>query len=134
MNHSSIMKAAAVVATVFGLALLFAPNALVTLYKAPAMNEPGIYNSMLYGALLLGFAVMNWTASQLSAPQARPVILGSFVAYALALAVALVRQLTVAVPAAAWLNVAIFLVFAALYGYLAFGHQPAGTPAAGTAA
>jgi hypothetical protein len=134
MNHSSIMKGAAAVATVFGLALLLAPNALVALYKAPAMNEPGVYNSMLYGALLLGFAVMNWNASQATALQARPVILGSFVSYALALAVALIRQLTAPAPAAAWLNVAIFLVFTALYGYLTFAHQPAAAPAAGATA
>jgi len=133
MNHSLIMKCAAAVSVVFGLALLFAPNALVALYKGEQMNGPGIYNSMLYGGTLIAFAVMNWTASRGSILEARYVILGSFVAFAIGLVVALIRQLTDAsVPASAWINVGIFLVFSVLYAYLQFGQQRAGSPAAGS--
>ena len=133
MNHSLIMKCAAAVSAVFGLALLFAPNGLIALYKAEPMNGPGIYNSMLYGGVLIAFAVMNWTASQGSALEARHVILGSFVAFAIGLVVALVRQLTDAsIPPTAWLNVVIFLVFGVLYAYLQFGQQQMGRSATGS--
>jgi len=135
MNHSSIMKTAAVVATVFGLALLFAPNALMTLYKAEQLNGPGIYNSMLSGGYLLALAVMNWNASKGSALEARHVILGTFVAMAIGLVVAIVRKLIdPTIPPMAWLNVAIFLVFTVLYGYLQFVQQPAGSSPARPAA
>jgi len=128
MNPSLIMRAAAIVAAVFGVVLLFAPNTLMDLYQADELNGPGIYNSMLYGGCLIALAVMNWNASDGTADEARHVVLGTFVAMAIGLVVAVFRQLTDStVPPMAWLNVAIFLVFAALYGYMQFGHHlPAG--------
>jgi hypothetical protein len=129
-----IMRSVAVVAMAFGLALLFAPNALLALYKAEQLNASGLYNSMLYGACLVALAVMNWSASKAGELEARHVVLGTFVAHAIALLVALFRQLTdPAVPPAAWLNVLLFLIFAVLFGYLQFApadSRPAtGSPA-----
>ena len=121
MNHSSIMKAAAGVSAIFGLALLLAPNALVAMYGGNLMNNIGVYNSMLAGAYLLGIGVMNWMASKGSAAEARHVIAGTLVSMGLGLAVALLRQLTDSnIPPSAWLNVLIFAVFTALFGYLQF--------------
>ena len=136
MNYSTIMKASAIVAVLFGLALLLAPNELVSAYKAERMNAPGTYNSMLYGATLIGFAITNWVASSRSLAEARPVILGSLVAYVLGLIVSLFRQFTDAnIPPAAWLNVAIFAVFAGLYAYIQLGQSTTtGSPRAGSAA
>ena len=134
MNRSLIMKALAVVSAVFGLAMLISPNGLMAVYGADPLNAPGVYNSMLYGGCLLGLAVMNWTASDSAAGQARHVILGSLVANVLGLVIALVRQVTDAsVPVTAWLNVLLFLVFAVLFGYLQFAGEPAGQSAAGHA-
>jgi hypothetical protein len=134
MNRTLIMRSVAVVAMAFGLALLFAPNALLALYKAEQLNASGLYNSMLYGACLVALAVMNWSASKAGELEARHVVLGTFVAHAIALLVALFRQLTdPAVPPAAWLNVLLFLIFAVLFGYLQFApadSRPAtGSPA-----
>lgn len=135
MNSSLIMKAAAIVSAVFGLALLFAPNQLLALYRAEALNGPGVYNSMLYGGALLGLGVMNWVASKGTAMEAKDVVLGTFIAMGLGLVAALFEQFTDrTVPPTAWLNVAIFLVFTVLYGYIQFGHLPTGSPAAGHAA
>jgi hypothetical protein len=134
MNRTWIMRSVAVVAMVFGAALLFAPNALLALYKAEQLNGPGVYNSMLYGACLVALAVMNWSASTAPEMEARHVVLGTFVAHAIALLVALFRQLTdPAVPPAAWMNVLLFLIFAVLFGYLQFAHAGS-RPAAGSAA
>lgn len=131
MNRSLIMRALAVVSAVFGVAMLLAPNGLLALYGAEQMNGPGVYNSMLYGGCLLALAVMNWTASDSVAGQARHVILGTLVANVLGLVVALVRQMTdPGVPVTAWLNVLIFLVFAVLFGYLQFAGEPEGKSAA----
>jgi hypothetical protein len=126
MPHSLIMRLAAVVSLIFGLSLLFAPNALLALYKAQVLNSPGIYNSMLLGGYLIAVAIMNWSASKDSLHDARHVILGTLVAVAIGLVVALQRQLTdPGVTPAAWANVVIFLVLSILYGYLQFGRFPA---------
>ena len=135
MNRSLIMKVEAVLGAVFGLALLFAPNALLAVYRAEPMTGVGIYNSMLYGGCLIALALMNWTASGVGASEARHVVLGTLVANSLGFLVAITRQLTdQSVPAAAWFNVVLFLVFAVLYGYLQFAHAPSGNPAAGSTA
>lgn len=134
MPHTLIMRSAAVVALIFGLALLFAPNALLAMYKAQVLNSPGVYNSMLLGAYLIAVAIMNWNASKESTHDARHVILGTFVGMAIAFVVALQRQLSDAsVTPAAWLNVAIFLVFSLLYGYLQFARQMAANSIGGRA-
>lgn len=126
MPHSLIMRSAAVISLIFGLSLLFAPNALLALYKAQVLNSPGIYNSMLLGGYLIAVAVMNWNASKNSLYEARHVILGTLVAVAIGLLVALQRQFTdPSVTPAAWANVVIFLVLSILYGYLQFADLPA---------
>lgn len=115
MNHSVVLKASAIVNLVFGIPLLVAPNLLMGLYGAPELSGPGIYNSMLLGAVLIAFAVLNWGASQHSEAQAQIVVLSQAVGNTLGFIVALFRQLADAtVPATAWLNVALFLVFAVL--------------------
>lgn len=135
MSQSLIMRTVAVVSAVFGLALLFAPNGLMALYKAPTLNAPGVYNTMLYGGCLIALAAMNWSASKSTVMEARHVILGTFVANSIGFVVALVRQVTdQTVPAAAWLNVALFLIFAVLFGYLQFAHGQTAGPTARPAA
>ena len=135
MNQSVIMKLGAVVSVLFGVAFLFAPNTVMALYKSEPLNTSGLYNAMLYGGFLIGLAAMNWSASTASAMEARHVILGTLVSVAIGFVVALYKQLTdPAVPVMSWLNVAIFLVFTVLYGYLQFARTPARSPTAGSAA
>ena len=115
MRRSTIMKSAAIVAILFGIPLLVAPNALHALYRSQELNVPGVYNAMLYGAALIGIGVSNWVAATASAAEARPVVVGTTLLNVLGFLVALQRQVTDQAPAAAWLNVVIFLVLAVLY-------------------
>jgi hypothetical protein len=134
MNRSLIMKTLAVVSAAFGLVFLFWPNGLMAVYGADSLNGPGVYNSMLYGGCLLALAVVNWTASDSGAAEARHVVLGTLVANTLGFFTALVRQvIDQTVPPTAWLNVLIFLVFAILFGYLQFAPEPSSRPASGSA-
>ena len=125
MNHQNlILKIGAVVPALFGLALVLAPNELAAAYKAAELNPTGIYNSMLYGATLLGVAVMNWAASDARPDQARYVILGNFVSSVLAAIVAVIRQIgSASAQPTGWINIAIFVVFAVLFGYLYFARS-----------
>lgn len=118
MQRSTIMKSGAIVAVLFGIPLLVAPNALLALYRATELNAPGIYNSMLYGTCLIAIGAMNWLASSGTAAEARPVVVGTLILNVLGLLVALQRQLTDQAPASAWANVAIFLVFSGFYAAL----------------
>jgi uncharacterized membrane protein len=137
MSHRLILRAAAIVSAIFGIALAVAPNQLAELYQAEAMNYTGVYNSMLFGGFLIGLAVMDWAASAVqTVSEARHVILGNLVSDVAALAIALDRQLTQAdASQMSWINVAIFLVFGCLFGYLYFSRQTeersAGTPISG---
>ena len=133
MQRTAVMKAGAVVAILFGVPLVLAPNTLLAMYGAALLNGPGIYNSMLYGAALIAIGLMNWMGSTAPAPAARIVIAGTLVMNVLGLVVAVYRQLVdTSIPAAAWLNVGIFLVLAVLYAALYF--RPAEAAAAAAAA
>jgi hypothetical protein len=118
MQRSTIMKSGAIVAVLFGLPLLLAPDALLALYRSTGLNAPGIYNSMLYGACLVSIGVSNWLASDGTWAEARPVLVGTLVLNVLGLLVALQRQLTDQAPLAAWANVVIFGVFSVVYAGL----------------
>ena len=127
MNNRTILKSAAVVSALYGLILVFAPNTLMSMYGSQAVEASGMYFAMLSGAMLLGWAVMNWAAS--NAPdivEIHYVLLGNLVFLVLSFIVTLIRQLTYAgAPDSGWINVGIFLVFSALFGYL-YKASPAG--------
>ena len=119
MSHSTGFKVSAVIMAAFGVVLVLAPNLLLKMHGALALNSPGNYNSMLYGSLLLALAVINWTSASAGAQQVRNVVLGNLVGDVLGLAVTLYLQATdPVVPSSAWSNVVIFAVFTVLFGRL----------------
>jgi hypothetical protein len=121
MNHRISMKVVAVVSAVFGLMLLLMPNQLVAMYGAPQISGPGIYNSMLLGASLVGYAAMNWMASDRPLAEIRPVLVNDLLASVLSFIVAVYRQLTVVdAPPAGWLNVALFFAFTCVFARIHF--------------
>jgi hypothetical protein len=115
MQRPTIMRIAAVLAFVFGIPLLLAPNMLMAVYRSSELNLPGVYQAMLHGACLLAFGTMNWMAAREPYAVVRPVILGTLLFTVLGSVVALVRQLAGLAPPAAWLNVGIYLVLAGAY-------------------
>ena len=119
MSHRQVFKISAAIMALFGSTLLLMPNVLLAMYGAQMMNGPGVYNSMLYGGVLLAMAVMNWSASNLMLAETRSIVLGNLVANCLGFIVAIFRQLTdPTVPPTAWLNVAIFLIFVVMFAQL----------------
>lgn len=123
MNNASLpLKVSAVLAALFGGMLLFAPNELVAVYKGTHLSSSGLYNSMLYGAALLGLAVVNWgVADSENTHEMHHVLLGNLVIDALGLAVAIERQLRdPETPAFAWFNVALFLVLAVWFAWMVY--------------
>jgi len=119
MTHALPMKIAAIVSALFGVALLFGPNALMAMYGTTELSGPGLYNSMLYGGALIAFGVMYWVASTLTEPEARTTMLGGLVGNGLGLLVALYRQFAdTNTPVTGWVNIVIFLAFTIVFALL----------------
>ena len=127
MNHRLIFRIVAIVGLGFGLVLLLAPDALMSAYGAESMNSTGRYMSMLYGAALTGYGLMNWGASRaVDIAEILYVLIGNLAGNALGLIVSLYRVLMVpTTPESVWLNVAIFLAFTGMFAYL-YRTSPAG--------
>ncbi len=78
----------------------------------------------LFGAALIGFAALTWTARNATDSDAgRAILLALFVADAIGFAVALIGQLGGIVNALGWSTVVIYLVLALGFGYFRFAKQ-----------
>jgi hypothetical protein len=78
----------------------------------------------LFGAALIGFAVLTWAARNATDSDAgRAILLALCVGDAIGFVVALVGQLGGVVNTLGWSTVAIYLVLALGFGYFRFGKQ-----------
>lgn len=118
MSRPALMRTTAALAFLFGVPLLLSPHSLLALYRGIELNVSGVYQAMLHGACLVAIGVMNWLAAPAPQAAARPVIVGTLVLTVLGSAVAITRQLAGLAPAAAWLNVALYVVLAVLYAWM----------------
>lgn len=127
MKHRLILRLAAFVGFVFGLSLMFGPDALLDIYGADSLNNPGRGMAMLYGSVLTGFAIMNFGASRApDVAEIHYVLIGNLVAFTLGFVITLYRQLMVeTVPETAWFNVLLNFGFAISFAYL-YMVSPAG--------
>lgn len=120
MRLSTLFTLNAIVAALYGLAFLIVPGALASLYGA-ALGPGGVYVARLFGAVVLGYAVLSWFAKDaVESGARRAIVLGFLVAWALGLVAALTGQLTGAVNALGWSTVLIYLLFTLGYGYFLF--------------
>ncbi len=107
--------------TVFwGVSWLLFPGQLFALYglqESAALK----YAGQLFGAALIGLAVIAWSVRITPAAEARrAIILALFITEVLCFIVALIGQLNGVVNALGWSTVAICLLFAIGFGYYYF--------------
>ena len=120
MRLSTLMTVNAVVAGLFGLAFVVVPVRLLSVYGATGGSSLA-YVAQLYGAALLGFALLTWSARNAGDSEARrAIVLALFVADAIGFVIALISQLRIGVNAIGWSTVAIYLLFALGFGYFQF--------------
>jgi hypothetical protein len=120
MRPSTLMVINAIVALFFGLGLVLAPGALVSLYGAQ-LGEAGIYVARLLGAEFLSYAVLTWFARDSEESAARRAILFALVtSFGVGFIVALGGQLSGVTNALGWFTVVVYLLFALGYGYFQF--------------
>ena len=118
MKLSTFLVITAVVAFLFGLAFVLIAGPLMSLYGA-SLSPGGLLVARLFGAALLGFAVLTWCARNAEDSEGRKaIILALFISDAIGFIVALIGQLSGVVNALGWSTVIIYLLLA-----LGFGRQ-----------
>ena len=124
MKLSTLMIVNAIVAAVFGLGFVFAPGQVTSLYS-PEVGVTLRYVAQLFGAALLGFAVLTWVARNAPDSEARrAILLALFVGDGVGFILALIGQLGGVVNALGWSTVLIYLLLALGFGYFGFVAKP----------
>ena len=122
MKLSTLMVLNALVAAVFGVAFIVVPGQVASAY-GPEVTPQLEYVARLFGAALLAFAVLTWSAR--NAPDSatrRAILLALFVGDGIGFIVSLFGQLRGVMNALGWTTVVIYLLLALGFGY--FYAQP----------
>jgi DMSO reductase anchor subunit len=128
MKLKTLMIINAIVAIVFGVTFVIVPTQAYSLYDITA-DEQLIYMGQLFGAALIGFALLTWMARNATDSDARrAIVLALFIADGIGFVVALIGQLSNVVNALGWSTVAIYLLLALGFGYFQF-FKPASSQA-----
>ena len=117
---STLMVVNALIATVFGVAFVVVPAQAASLY-GPEVTPQLEYVAQLFGAALLGFAVLTWTAKDAPDSEARrAILLALFVGDGIGFVVSLIGQLGGVMNTGGWSTVVIYLLLAIGFGYFCF--------------
>ena len=120
MNIKILMIVNAILAFVFGVAFVLFPAQLITMYGVSA-DEPVKYLGQLFGAALIGFAILTWIARNAGASDARKAIVSAlFIAELLGFIISLIAQLGNVVNQLGWSTVVLYLVLTSWWGYFQF--------------
>ncbi len=120
MKRSLFLSIKAIISIVCGLALLLIPGAFMGL-AGVTLDPGGTAMARLVGALLIGIAIMCWTARNADPSVGREAfVLGLFVGDTLGFVVMLLAQLAGLMTAFGWVFVLLWLVLAAGLGYFRF--------------
>ncbi|MFC1819802.1 hypothetical protein ACFLZG_01790 [Thermodesulfobacteriota bacterium] len=120
MKLSTLMVITSIVALLFGLAFVFVAGTLMSFYGV-SLSPGGLIVARLFGAALLGFAVLTWSARNAEESKARSaIILALFISDTIGFIVALIGQLSGVLNAFGWSTVIIYLLLALGFGYFQF--------------
>ena len=120
MKLNVLLVIAAVIAGVFGVGFVVASGPLLSVYGV-TLDKAGTLVAQLFGASLVGIAVLNWLARNVTDPDARrAVIFANLTQDVVGFVVILIGQLAGIPNAFGWSNVAIYLLLALGFGYVQF--------------
>jgi hypothetical protein len=120
MRLSNLLMVAAVIGAIYGVAFVVASGPLLSIYGI-TLDKAGTLIAQLFGALLIGVAVLNWYARNVTDPEARQaVVFGNLSGDVVGFVVILLGQLAGIANALGWLNVAIYLLLALGFAYIQF--------------
>jgi hypothetical protein len=116
MKLNTFMTITALVALVFGLGFILAPQFTIGLY-GNTLDEVGLFVGRYFGAALLGYAFLAWLNRNAAS---KGTLGGFFAAMVLGLAVSLYDAFAGVHNGLVWLNVAIYFLLAVGFGYFTF--------------
>ena len=120
MSLRNLLVVDAVIGVAFGVAFLVASGPLLSVYGI-TLDKAGTLVAQLFGALLIGFAVLNWFARNVTDPGARQaVVYGNLVGAGIGFVVILIGQLAGIANAVGWSSVAIYLLLTLGFAYVQF--------------
>ena len=120
MKLKTLMIINAIVAIVFGVTFVIVPAQAYSLYDMTANAQLNLMGQ-LFGASLIGFALLTFMARNATDSDARrAIVLALFVADGIGFVVALIGQLGNVVNAFGWSTVAIYLLLSLGFGYFQF--------------
>ena len=120
MKLSNLMVINAIIAGSFGILLVLVAGKFLSLYGV-TLNPGSLLVANLFGAALIGYALICWCARNAEESEAlKAIILALFIADGVGFIMALTGQLSGAVNALGWSTVAIYLFLTLGYGYFQF--------------
>jgi hypothetical protein len=116
---SLILRLATVATFVIGLATLFFPAELIRIFDG--YDSSNFHFVRFIGTALIGFSVTNWLYSTFTTKEAvLPAIYGNLTSLALAIIVDAVGLIVGVLASAAWLILALHMIFATAFVYCVF--------------
>ena len=120
MKLRNLFAVNAVIAGLFGLAFVFAPAQLLAQYGLAVDAGFGLV-AQLFGAALIGYAILTWQVRKTADSDARrAIVLALFISDGVAIVLALMAQLKGLVNTLGWSTVAIYLLLALGFAYFHF--------------
>ena len=120
MKLRNLFAVNAVIAGLFGLAFVFAPAQLLAQYGLAVDAGFGLV-AQLFGAALIGYAILTWQVRKTADSDARrAIVLALFISDGVAFVLALMAQLKGLVNTLGWSTVAIYLLLALGFAYFHF--------------
>ncbi|RYZ78994.1 MAG: hypothetical protein EOO68_39575 [Moraxellaceae bacterium] len=125
MNTRVLMAASAVFMAISGVIFSFLPHEILAFANAPVSEFTALI-FQLTGALYLGFAMLNWSAKNnlIGGIYSRPLAFGNFLHF-VAGGLALLKGAMTNGQTEIWALAVVYLVFAALFGFVTFTHPKA---------
>ncbi len=120
MKLRTLMVSNAVLALLFALGFLLAPERMLSAYGATGDAEL-VQIARFFGSAMLGYALLTWLARNVEEPIARRAILVSlFLSFSIGFIVAVQGQVSGVVNSLGWFTVGLYLFFGLGYGYFHF--------------
>ena len=120
MNLKNLLLINAIAALFFGVVFVLLPEQTLAQYGVKLMPKAGIFVGRLFGATMLGIAVISWFARSMDAEAQSSIVLGFLVVAGGGFIVSLLAQIDGVVNSLGWLTVAIYLLFGLGFGYFRF--------------
>ncbi len=120
MTVKNVLMLNALVALVFGVALIVVPEQLLQIYDVTT-DSAGLLLAQLFGAAALGYAFLTWFArDSAGAGSEGGLVLALTIGWSVGFIVALLGQLSGIMNTLGWSIPGMYLLFALAYGYFGF--------------